>query len=125
MNGLIFYFLIHVFIMSRRIQHKIMSQFSTSVNDTTVNSLLFTSIIWLARMQTARGTINDVLMKSHLLTFKGSIFSTFILLLNSLMRNSLILFMVVGLEFLDKSREGVCEIVAFLLKYFDLLHIIR
>ena len=93
MNGLIFHFLIHVLIIFRRIQHKTISQLSRSVKDTAVNSRLFTSIIWLARMHTARGTINDVLMKSHLFTFKGSIFRTSILSFNTLKRNSLTLFM--------------------------------
>ena len=96
MNGLNFHFLIHVFIMFRRIQHKTMSQLSRSVKETAVNSRLFTSIIWLARMHTDRGTTNDVLMKSHLLTFKGSIFISLILVVspspNTLMRNFFNLF---------------------------------
>ena len=57
------------------------------------NSRLFTSIIWLARMDTTRGTTNDVLMKSHLLTFKGSFFISLITSPN-VMRNSFTLFML-------------------------------
>lgn len=55
------------------------------------NSRLFTSIIWLARMDTTRGTTNDVLKKIHLLTFKGSIFISLITSPN-VMRNSFTLF---------------------------------
>ena len=55
------------------------------------NSRLFSSIIWLARMHMTRGTTNDVLMKIHLLTFKGSIFISLITSPNA-MRNSFTLF---------------------------------
>ena len=64
------------------------------------------------------GMIKDVVMKSHLLILNEGFFMSLILVAspssNTLMRNSLILFIVVGLGFWSKSREGVCEIVAFL-----------
>ena len=57
------------------------------------NSRLFTSIIWLARMDTTRGTTNDVLKKIHLMTFKGSFFISLITSPNA-MRNSFTLFIL-------------------------------
>lgn len=64
------------------------------------------------------GMIKDVVMKSHLLILNEGFFISLILVASpsssTLMRNSLILFIVVGLGFWCKSREGVCEIVAFL-----------
>lgn len=64
------------------------------------------------------GMIKDVVMKSHLLILNEGFFMSLILVAspssNTLMRNSLILFIVVGLGFWSKSREGVCDIFAFL-----------
>ena len=88
------------------------------IKDNIVNSRLSTFITKLARIHMVMGMIKDVVMKSHLLILNEGFFMSLILVAspssNTLMRNSLILFIVVGLGFWSKSREGVCEIVAFL-----------
>ena len=82
------------FIIAWRNMMRVIAVLANNGKVTQENSRLFTSIIWLARMDTTRGTTNDVLKKIHLLTFKGSFFISLINSFNSnsLMRNSFTLF---------------------------------
>ena len=84
-----------------------MWQLNKGIKDNIVNSRLSTFITKLARIHMVMGMIKDVVMKSHLLILNEGFFISLILVASpsssTLMRNSLILFIVVGFGFWEQK----------------------